>query len=73
MSLFKATIKRTATINGIRFEKGMTVNVVSKYSSNPLAINGGREVVEAFLRIYNVDIRKANMVSSSFIEINKIN
>ena len=73
MSLFKATIKRSATINGIRLEKGMSVDVVSKSLSNPLLNNGGYEVSDAFMRKYGIDIRKANAVSASYIEMVKIN
>ena len=73
MSLFKATIKRSATTNGIRLEKGMTVEVVSKFTTNPLNTNGGHEVSDAFLRKFGIDIRKANAVSSSYIDMLKIN
>ena len=73
MSLFKATIKRSATVNGIRLEKGMSVDVVSKSSSNPLLSNGGHEVSDAFMRKYGIDIRKANAVSSSYIDMVKLN
>jgi len=73
MSLFKATIKRSATANGIRLEKGMSVEVVSKFTTNPLNTNGGHEVSDAFLRKFGIDIRKANAVSSSYIDMVKIN
>ena len=73
MSLFRATIKRSATVNGIRLEKGMTVEVASKYSGNPLTNNGGHEVSDAFMRKYNIDLRKANAVSSSYVDMVKIN
>jgi hypothetical protein len=71
MPLFRATIKSTKLVNGIRLEKGMTVDFPSSYGS-PLAMNGGKEVVEAFLRKYGVDIKKANAVSSSYIDVKKI-
>jgi hypothetical protein len=72
MALYKATLKRTSTVNGVRMEKGMSVNVVTKYTSNPLTINGGEDVREAFLRIYGIDLRKAWALSSSYIEMQKI-
>jgi hypothetical protein len=72
MALFRATIKSTRLVNGIRLEKGMSVDFPSSYGS-PLGTNGGKEVVEAFLRKYGVDIKKANAVSSSYIEVVKIN
>lgn len=72
MALFKAIVNRTATINGIHIEKGMSVEIASKYTSNPISINGGHEVIDAFMRKYGIDIRKANMVNSSCIEVIKI-
>jgi hypothetical protein len=45
---------------------------IASSHSHPLGVNGGKEVIEAFLRKYNVDIKKANAVSSSYIEIQKI-
>ncbi|HWK06235.1 MAG TPA: DUF6140 family protein [Puia sp.] len=71
MALFRATIKSTKVVNGVRLEKGMSVDFPSSYGS-PLSTNGGKEVVEAFLRKYSVDIKKANAVSSSNIEVIKI-
>lgn len=49
MALFKITVKSSRTVNGIRLEKGMSVEVVSKYS-NPVSTNGGHEVIDAFER-----------------------
>jgi Family of unknown function (DUF6140) len=68
MALFRATIKNNGNINGIRLEKGMSVDFPSSYGS-PLSTNGGKEVIEAFERKYGVDIKKANAVSSSYIEV----
>lgn len=58
MALFKITVKQTQVSNGIRLEKGMCVQVASKYSSNPMMINGGQEVQDAFMRTYGIDLRK---------------
>ena len=71
MSLFKATIKSTKLTNGVRLEKGMSVDFPSSYGS-PLSTNGGKEVIDAFMRKYGVDIKKAGAVSSSYIEVIKI-
>ena len=72
MSLFRATIKRTATQNGVHLEKGMSVEIASKYTTNPITVNGGHEVIDAFMRKYGIDIRKANIVSSSYVDVVKI-
>ena len=72
MPLYRATVKHTRLTNGIRLEKGMSVEVVSNHFSNPLLVNGGTEVINAFMRIYGVDIKKANAVSSAYIDVVKI-
>ena len=40
MALFKITVKSSRVSNGIRLEKGMSVDVPSKYT-NPVTTNGG--------------------------------
>ncbi len=71
MALFRATVKYTRITNGVRLEKGMSVDFPSSYGS-PLSTNGGKEVIEAFMRHYGVDLKKANAVNSSLIEVVKI-
>lgn len=72
MALFKITVKSSGTVNGIRLEKGMSVEVASSYS-NPVSTNGGHEVQDAFMRVYGIDIKKANRMSSAYLEVKKIN
>lgn len=73
MALYKITVKNSATTNGIRIEKGMSVQVISKLS-NPLSSSKGRdEVSEAFSRIYGIDMRKIGKVTPSYLEVEKIN
>lgn len=71
MALFKITVKTTKLSNGIRLEKGMSVEVVSKYS-NPILSNGGHEVVDAFERKYGIDIKRAGGLSSSYLVVEKM-
>jgi hypothetical protein len=71
MALFRATVKATRVANGVRLEKGMSVDFPSSYGS-PLGTNGGHEVIDAFMRKYGVDLKKANAINSSFIEVVKI-
>lgn len=71
MALFRATVKSTKVTNGVRLEKGMSVDFPSSYGS-PLGTNGGKEVIEAFQRKYGVDIKKAGAISSAYIEVVKI-
>lgn len=71
MALFKATIRRSGTINGVRIEQGMSVNFPSM-SSSPLLTNGGKEVNEAFLRVYGIDMKQKGLLNSSNVEVVKI-
>lgn len=71
MGLFKITVKGTSITNGVRLEKGMSVEVVSSLS-NPMTTNGGKEVIDAFQRTYGVDIKKANKLSSAYLDVQKI-
>jgi hypothetical protein len=71
MALFKITVKNSSSNNGIRTEKGMSVEVVSNYS-NPVTTNGGHEVQDAFLRKYNIDMKKACKLSMLHLEVIKI-
>ena len=71
MALYRATVKSTRVTNGIRLEKGMSVDFASAYST-PLVTNGGKEVIEAFTRKYGVDIKKTGANSSVYIEVVKI-
>lgn len=55
MPLFRVTVKTAKNSNGIRIEKGMSVEVVaSSTSSNPLTTNGGKLVADAFMHIYGI-------------------
>lgn len=72
MALYRATVKHNVNCNGVKLEKGMSVEVVTKSISNPLTTNGGVEVIAAFQRIYGVDIKKAGATSSAWIDIEHI-
>lgn len=71
MALFRATIKKSGSSNGIRYEKGMSVDFPSTHGQ-PLSTNGGKEVIAAFERVYGLDIKKAVINSSAHILIEKI-
>ena len=71
MALFVITTKNcSGTVNGIRVENGMSVEVVSTYS-NPVTTNGGKEVLDAFQRKYGIDLKKAGRFSLSYLDIVK--
>ena len=72
MSLFKITVKTAKNSNGVRLEKGMSVDVVSNSFNNPVTTNGGQVVVDAFQRIYGIDIKKAGALSTVYLDVQRI-
>lgn len=45
--LNRVTVKSSKLTNGVRVERGMSVDVVT----NPITTNGGQAVADAFMRI----------------------
>lgn len=72
MPLFRITVKSTRNSNGIRLERGMSVDVVSNSFSNPVITNGGQSVVDAFMRIYGIDIRRAGGLNMVMLDVDRI-
>ena len=70
--LYRITVKNSKLTNGIRVEKGMSVDVVSNSMSNPVTTNGGQSVVDAFMRIYGIDIKKAGALSTAYLDVVRI-
>ena len=69
MPNFRITTKTRKQANGIRIEPGMSVNVVTNSFSNPVTTNGGQLVVDAFMRIYGIDIKKAGCLSMVYLDV----
>ena len=72
MPLFKITVKQSKNTNGVRIEKGMSVEVVTQSMSKPVSTNGGQVVADAFMRLYGVDIKKAGALSMVYLDVVKI-
>ena len=72
MPRFLITTKRSSYINGIRIEPGMQVELVTTSFVNPLLINGGQEIANAFMRIYGIDIKRAGICSQAFLDVERI-
>ena len=72
MPLFRITVKTARNSNGVRIEKGMSVDVVANSFSNPVTTNGGQAVADAFMRIYGIDIKKASALSTAYLDVQKI-
>ena len=70
--LYRITVKNPKLTSGIRVEKGMSVDVVSNSMSNPVTTNGGQTVVDAFMRIYGIDIKKAGALSMAYLDVERI-
>ncbi len=54
--------------NGVFIEKGMTVEVVNPTTSNPLNNPQGRDQIAAALTKYGVDMKKAQSLSSGYLD-----
>lgn len=70
--MFQITTKNRKQVNGIRIEPGMTVQVVSNSMSNPVVTNGGQPVIDAFYRIYGIDIKKAGCLNMVDLKVDRI-
>lgn len=72
MARFRITTKRVKNSNGIRIEPGMSVEVVTQTMSNPVTTNGGQVVVDAFYRIYGIDIKRAGALSMTELHVEQL-
>ncbi len=71
--LYKVTVKNNGNTNGVRLEKGMSVEVAFQ-SSNLLGNLQGCELVNnAFISKYGVDLKKACSLNSGRLDVVKIN
>ncbi|MBD5349818.1 MAG: hypothetical protein HDR89_02885 [Bacteroides sp.] len=71
--LYRITVKQNKNSNGVRIEKGMSVDVVTNSLSNPVSTNGGQAVADAFMRIYGIDIKKAGALNMIYLDCQRIN
>lgn len=69
MARFIITTKHIKNTNGIRIEPGMSVQVVTQSMSNPVTTNGGQAVIDAFMRIYGIDIKKAGCLNMVELDV----
>ncbi|MBQ0074179.1 MAG: hypothetical protein KBT34_08280 [Prevotella sp.] len=72
MAMFQITTKTRKQVNGIRIEPGMSVQVVTQSMSNPVSTNGGTPVIDAFMRIYGIDIKKAGCLNNVDLNVERI-
>ena len=69
MALFLVSVKRRAIVNNVQLEPGMSVQIPTT-GYNPLTTNGGRDVVNAFMRIYGIDVSRA--CNFSYFDVERI-
>lgn len=50
----------------------MSVDVVSNSFSDPVHTNGGQSVIDAFKRIYGVDVKKAGALNGVYLKVDRI-
>ena len=72
MARFRITTKHVKNCNGIRIEPGMSVEVITQSMSNPVSTNGGQPVIDAFYRIYGIDAKKAGILSTVYLDVQRI-
>mgnify|MGYP003196145514 CR=1 FL=1 len=72
MAKFRITTKQMKNSNGVRIEPGMTVEVVTQSMSNPVTVNGGQAVADAFMRIYGIDIKKAGALNMTYLDVERL-
>lgn len=70
--LYRVTVKSSKNSNGIRIERGMSVELVTNNITNPVTTNGGQAVADAFMRIYGIDIRKAGALNMVYLDVKRI-
>ena len=73
MPLFRITTKMGKNSNGIRLESGMCVEVVTQSFNNPVITDGGKKVIDAFYRIYGIDIKEAGALNMTYLDVERIN
>ena len=73
--LYRVTIKTSGSINGVRLEKGASVQVsYDSFTATPLQTSQGKQLIaDAFMRMYGMDVKKANALSGSYMDVQKVN
>ena len=72
MALFRITVKQKVRTNGIVLDPGMSVEVSTQSYNDPVHTNGGQSVIDAFMRIYGVDVKKAGALNGVYLKVDRI-
>ncbi len=58
--------------NGLRIEKGMSVEVVDNSFSNSVVTNNGQLIKNAFMRLYGIDLKKIGAMNMVYLDFKQI-
>lgn len=72
MALWKISVKNSGSTNGVRLEKGMSVEFVTKTSSPPSFVQNKEQIAMLFMSKYGVDLLKAKLVNQSILAFEKV-
>ena len=72
--LYKVTVKNSMSVNGVRLEKGMSVEVAYNSFSSPESTHQGKALIQnAFMLKYGVNLQKACAFNSGKLDVQRIN
>ncbi|MBQ5452198.1 MAG: hypothetical protein IIU03_00855 [Bacteroidales bacterium] len=72
MALYQVTVKKQWRSAGQLIEPGMSVQVATDILADPVLIQGGQLVRNAFLRIYGVDLQEMRALNTLVLESKRI-
>lgn len=72
MALFKVSVIRSFRTPTVVLEPGMSVQVSQFQPVDPLSLNGGKLVQDAFMRVYGFDLKKAGLLNHGYLRSEKI-
>jgi hypothetical protein len=72
MPLYQVTVTKTVASNGIRLEPGMQVVIPTQTTTNPVSVNGGKDVIAAFQRVYAINVTSIFGFLKTVLRVDKI-
>ena len=74
MALWKIAVKNSGIINGVRIEKGMSIEYVTKTTTPPLQLLSQHKdaINQLFKNKYGVDLAKAGIINTGRMSYEKI-
>lgn len=76
MALWKITVKNTRHVNGVELEKGMSVEIACSCNSAGSVFGTSEnkpKINDQFKNKYGIDLSKANLISSQYLDCEKMN